>query len=240
MGIFVSKASQGAVLAQRRIFLGGTFNPIHIGHARLLLETQYKLMADSATIIPTASPPQKQNSVQTFEHRFAMAKLVAGELNKTSCTKALFTASDCELGLDGPSYTLKTLKVLREKYPNDSLNWIIGMDNLVNLSSWYQWEELAEWANLVVFNRPGYECPTQGGVFEWMQSRRRLCEQPRESADDCPLDNIERNGCIIFLQSAPLMVSSTSLRHQIKNGLNPQYLLPESVFSYIQEHGLYC
>ncbi len=130
--------------------LGGTFNPIHIGHLILADEVREKLSLDKVIFVPTCIPPHKQNSqVAPAQERLRMVK-AAIRGNK------FFKVSDIEIERKGPSYTVDTLKALNKKFPGDELYFIAGSDLLKYLDEWKDFQELLGLVKFVVATRPGY------------------------------------------------------------------------------------
>jgi nicotinate-nucleotide adenylyltransferase len=130
--------------------LGGTFNPIHLGHLILADEVREKLSLDKVVFIPTYIPPHKQNSdVAAAEDRLRMVK-AAIKGNK------YFGASDIEIKRKGPSYTVDTVKALKIKFPIHDFYFITGSDLLKYLDEWKDFSKLLGLVKFVVATRPGY------------------------------------------------------------------------------------
>jgi len=130
--------------------LGGTFNPIHIGHLILAEEAREKLGIDRILFVPTYLPPHKENSdIAPAADRLKMAKL-AIKGNK------YFMVSDIEIKRDGRSYTIDTIREFKEMYPNDELYFIIGSDLLKYLDDWKDLNEIIKMVKFIAVTRPGY------------------------------------------------------------------------------------
>jgi len=130
--------------------LGGTFNPVHIGHLILAEEAREKLGLDKIVFIPTALPPHKDSlNIALADKRLKMLKL-AIKGNKH------FTVSDIEIKRKGRSYTIDTLKELKQKYSRDELYFIIGSDLLKYLNEWKDLNEIIKMVKFVVATRPGF------------------------------------------------------------------------------------
>lgn len=209
----------------KRIFFGGTFNPIHIGHTRLALECQQQLAAPLA-FVPCGDPPHKSRPEVTAQQRLTMVSLAVDELN-AAVKQECFSVEPLEMELDQRSFTLITLQNLRRRYPNDVLYWLIGMDSLATLAAWHRWQELTDWANLLVVNRPGWTLPEEGVIAEWMAGKLVTPEQA------------DVHGNVVLLPSTPLDIASRILRQQLQKADFGKFLLPESVRQYVSAQGLY-
>lgn len=130
--------------------LGGTFNPIHLGHLILAEEAREKLGLARVIFVPAYLPPHKDNSdIAPAKERFAMVRL-AIERNK------YLSVSDAEIKRDGRSYTIDTIKEFTKKYPQDELYFIIGSDLLKYLDDWKDLFEIIKMVKFIVATRPGY------------------------------------------------------------------------------------
>lgn len=213
-------------MANRTLYLGGTFNPVHIGHTRLALECHLHTGAE-VVFVPCADPPHKAAPVIRADHRVEMLKLAIQDLNSAATSRPVFHLDLREMERGGQSYTVDTLGVLRQTQPHAVLVWIIGMDSLVNLHTWHRWRELADFANLLVVDRPGWQKPVSGQVAEWLRER------------ECTPEQFGVSGGVAFLATTPVSVSSSELRRQLAQGMPPKYLVPEPVGDYIRDHQLY-
>ncbi|MBU0548495.1 MAG: nicotinate-nucleotide adenylyltransferase [Candidatus Omnitrophica bacterium] len=130
--------------------LGGTFNPVHIGHLILAEEAREKLGLDKIIFIPTALPPHKDNlNIAPAHKRLKMLKLaIRGNRH--------FAVSDVEIKRRGRSYTIDTLKELKRRYSRDELYFIIGSDLLKYLKEWKDLSEIIKMVKFVAATRPGY------------------------------------------------------------------------------------
>lgn len=213
-------------MANRTLYLGGTFNPVHIGHTRLALECHLHTGAQ-VVFIPCADPPHKAAPLIAAEQRVAMLRLAIDDLNTTVANERAFQLDLCEMERGGQSYTIDTLVLLRQNQPHGVLVWVIGMDSLVNLNSWHRWRELTDFANLLVIDRPGWQKPSAGEVAEWLRER------------ECAAEQFGVSGGVAFLATTPVSVSSSQLRQQLAQGTPGKYLVPEAVGDYIRTHHLY-
>ncbi len=202
---------------------GGTFDPVHNAHLRMALELKQQLNLDEMRLLPCHQPPHRHQPQRSSHHRAAMVRLAVEHCEQLS-------VDERELLRDKPSYTIDTLLELRQQLGDEvSLCWCVGMDSLVNLSSWHRWRELLDVAHLVVTARPGWELPVDGEVMDWLKEHRSDAEQLKKAS--C--------GSVVVCEMSQLAISATEIRATIANGDSAQYLMPEAVWRYIQDNDLY-
>jgi nicotinate-nucleotide adenylyltransferase len=130
--------------------LGGTFNPIHLGHLILAEEVREKLSLDKVIFVPTFLPPHKENSeIASAFHRLAMVKLAIK-------SNPNFSVSDIEIKRQGRSYTIDTVKEFKKNYPDDELYFITGSDLLKYLDEWKDLKQVTKAVRFIVATRPRY------------------------------------------------------------------------------------
>lgn len=203
--------------------LGGTFDPIHIGHLRSALELRERLGFDRVHLVPSRVPPHRAQPGASAEQRLHMLELaLAGETE--------LQADARELRRAGPSYTFDTLSELRAELGADcSLSLVMGVDAFAALDTWHRWRELPQLAHIVVMARPDCALPTAGAVGELLQALR---------AEPAALQNTPC-GAIVPVALTPLPISATEIRALVRAGRSPRYLLPDAVWTHIREQGLY-
>ena len=206
--------------------LGGSFDPVHLGHVALADEFTQLLQADELRVIP-ARPWQKSTLQATDAQRIAMLRLAfAG-----NPTRVVIDTQ--ELDRDGPTYTVDTLRALRAELGADaSIVFLIGADQLQRLDTWRDWHALFELANLGVAARPGFslaDAALPPAVVQELALRRASPEQLR--ATPCGLVNVA--------PSLAVDVSATEIRSALRQGDAANSLLPSVVLDYIQQHHLY-
>lgn len=211
------------MIASQIGLFGGTFNPVHFGHLRLALEVRQTLSLDEVRLVPCHRPAHRGELEVSSGQRLEMLRLALQNCPELSLDER-------ELARDGPSYTLETLQSLRaELGPDVSLTWIMGSDAFAGLDSWHGWRKLLDFGHILVIARPGYELPSQGPVAELLNRRGAeaevLAEQPF--------------GAIVVQELRLLPISATEIRAQIGRHQSPQFLLPEPVWDFIQQQGLY-
>lgn len=210
-------------MARRIGILGGTFDPVHIGHLRGALEVVEYLGFDELRLIPSARPPHRGTPQVSAEQRLAMAELaVAGEPR--------LRVDDRELRRESPSYTVDTLESLRsELAADDQLFLLLGWDAFCGLPSWHRWEELLRHCHMLVLQRPDADSEAPEALRDLLAAR---------SVND-PQAMTGPAGQISFIWQTPLAVSATQIRQRLAEGRSVRYLVPDSVLAYIHAHGLY-
>ena len=196
---------------------GGSFNPIHFGHLLLADELCEALRLDRVLFVPAAVPPHKPAAeLASAEHRYHMTVLAVREHPR-------FAVSDIELRRQGPSYTVDTLTALKDE---GALHLLIGSDTFLDLLSWREPRHVARLARLVVV-------PRTGGDFdpEAPAAQKVLHELGLPSFSDLA-------GPVLY-HAASLPISGSDLRRRAREGRSLAYRMPESVATYIREHGLY-
>jgi nicotinate-nucleotide adenylyltransferase len=190
--------------------LGGTFDPIHLGHLEAAEAARQKLQLDRVLLLPSRTPPHRSVEPRaSVFHRFAMTALAAAERG--------MLASDLELLREGPSYTARTLEGLhRDGHAPDHLYFIIGSDAFAEISTWYAYPRLFELSNFAVVSRPGYAVPA-----------------PR------PLEKRSSTAVFVVEANTP-DVSSTEIRRRVAAGESIQGLVAPSVASHIERYRLYA
>jgi nicotinate-nucleotide adenylyltransferase len=196
--------------------LGGTFDPIHIGHLAAAEEVRERLGLERVIFVPAGMPPHKRNEVVTSaEHRLAMVRL-AIDGNEA------FEVSRVEIDRNGPSYTVDTLEALghgrvaaTEDFP---LTVILSAESFRGLPSWHEPERLLAAARIAIVPRGGLAAPGKGWIeehFPGVQAR------------------------IVALDAPRLRLSATEIRARVAAGRSIRYLVPDAVIRYIEDHLLY-
>ena len=130
--------------------LGGTFDPIHLGHTLPAKAVAAYLSLDKVLVIPAAVPPHKATPNISAVNRAAMVKLACENEPLLSCDER-------ELTRDGYSFTIDTLKTLSQEQPNARLYFIIGLDSLLTFTTWRCYQEILSFCHLIVNTRPNYQ-----------------------------------------------------------------------------------
>lgn len=203
--------------------LGGTFDPIHLGHLRLALELHDALDLARVHIIPCYQPVHRKLPAASPEQRLAMVECAVNN-------EPALLADPREIRRKGPSYMIDTLLELRAEMPDTPLCLLVGIDAFLGFSSWHRWKEIFNYAHLIVAHRPQYQLPVTGVIADWLKERLS-----HETA--CVHEQIA--GSILLRPITALEISASDIRKQIAMGRNPRYLLPDAVYDYIKQQGTY-
>ncbi|GBD24985.1 Nicotinate-nucleotide adenylyltransferase [bacterium HR30] len=206
---------------------GGSFNPIHMGHLRAAEEVREAQGLDRILFIPAALPPHKRgHQLATPQQRLEMVRLaVAGN--------PFFRASDIELRRGGRSYSIDTLRELRQRFPRWQLYFILGTDAFSEIHTWKEFESLFELAHFVVVSRPGTPVVPLPRLLP-VVTRRAFWYAANG------LELIHRSGHrVIFQPVTGFDVSATAIRRKLQHGHSIRYLVPASVGRYIDRHQIY-
>jgi len=204
--------------------LGGTFDPIHNGHIRLALEAKEQLSLDHVRLIPVNFPPHRSTPVASAVHRRTMIDLAINN-EENLCVDSR------ELNSDEISYSINTLKSLRQEFADDALCLILGRDAFNKIDSWKDWEELLDYAHIIVANRPG-ESNAAGSqdLEQWVKQHH---SSQLASLNEKPY------GHIYFIDIPMVDISSSMIRQKHVQHETINQLLPASTLTYIEENHLY-
>lgn len=204
--------------------LGGTFDPIHLGHTLPGQETAKWIGAEKLFLIPAHIPPHKLGTHANAKQRAEMVSLICANNDN-------FMLDSRELNRHTPSFTVDTLNEIKAEHPNTSLYFIMGMDSLLTFTTWHCWQEILTLCNLVVNIRPGYSHLELENTLTPELNARLIFNltdlQPQKS------------GQIVIHESKPVNISSTEIRLRIKSGLDCSQYLEKPVFNFIKQHKLY-
>lgn len=204
--------------------LGGTFDPVHIGHLQLAEAALRECGLDQLLFIPSASPPHKAGApITSFAHRLAMLELVSKRNPRFSC-------SGIEGDLPFPSYSIDTLRALGGIFPEGTaFYFIIGIDAFLDFTTWKSYRDILRLVHIILAIRHGY---TRNQLSKFLQSIGYFWQ------DNCWQE--EHGGKKIFLlQAIPGQFSSTLIRKKIKEGDLPTGDIPLEVLEYIVKYQLY-
>jgi nicotinate-nucleotide adenylyltransferase len=216
--------------APRIGLLGGTFDPIHLGHIEVAAAAKRALGLDRVYVLPSHVPPHRpQQPLASGYHRFAMTALAIDGIDG-------LVASDVELCAPGPSYTAETLVRFRERsgLPGTQIFFITGADAFAEIETWYRYPEVLDLANFAVVSRPQFQVERLPEMLRGLASRMISVEASRQP----PAASRYSPG--IFLIDAPTPdVSSTEIRRRLVAGEPVAGLIPAAVERHIRQHRLY-
>ncbi|NLJ96918.1 MAG: nicotinate-nucleotide adenylyltransferase [Clostridiales bacterium] len=193
--------------------MGGTFNPIHIGHLYLAEHAYEQAQLDYVLFMPTLNPPHKKEiSIESASHRLAMVDLAIKD-------NPHFRLSDIEYQRTGMTYTSDTLKVLKEINPDTEYYYIVGGDSLMMMDKWMDPQSVFDLSTIVAGARNQY-------------SDSELENQAKH------LENTY-NGKVILLDMPIVEISSEIIRERVTNKKTIRYYVPDEVWSYINDNKLY-
>jgi nicotinate-nucleotide adenylyltransferase len=191
--------------------LGGTFDPVHIGHLLLAESAREELGLERVVFMPAGRPWRKASrEVSPAEHRLAMLRLaVAGN--------DAFEVSTIEVEREGPTYTVETLEELRRRDPGAALFFIVGEDALADLPNWREPQRILQLATVAVAGR--------------------TAEGPNLRQAEAMMPGLVARA--VWLRMPIIEISATGIRERVRLGLSIRYRVPAAVEAYIREHRLY-
>jgi nicotinate-nucleotide adenylyltransferase len=199
-------------MPERIGIFGGTFDPPHLGHLILASEAHVQLKLTRLLWVLTPVPPHKMNRpISSLDDRLAMVKLALND-------ERSFELSNIEIERPGPHYTLDTIRVFSNLYPNDDLILLLGGDSLRDLPTWHRPADLVAACHQIgVMRRPG---------------------------DSIDMDKLDAKipglqAKVQFVEAPLLEIASSEIRQRAARGLPFRYYLLPAVYQYIQEHNLY-
>lgn len=193
--------------------LGGTFDPVHIGHLLLAEEGRSTLGLERVLFVPAGEPWRKAGrKLCSAEHRLAMVRLAVGDAPG-------FEVSTVEMKRASPTYTVDTLEALRQEMSADAeIFFLMGQDALADLPHWRDPQRIIALASLAVASRAGWE-------------------EARASALEKQVPGISQR--LVWLDMPHVAISSTAVRDRVRRGLSIRYWVPPAVEDYIRQNGLY-
>ena len=193
--------------------LGGTFDPIHLGHLVVAEEVKARLDLAEILFVPAGQPWLKMSSpILAAEHRVQMVRLALGG-------KPYFKLSTMEIERVGPSYSIDTIAELKGQLgAEDKLFFILGWDNLAQLPQWREPARLVKICHLVAVPRVGYPAPD-------LDSLEAIIPGLSQAT--------------ILLDTPHIDITASAIRNRVAQGLSIYNLVPEPVERYIRENGLY-
>ena len=206
--------------------MGGTFDPIHMGHLDVARASADALHLDCVRLLPSHIPPHRRAPGESPFHRFAMVAMAAA-------TDPRFEADDEELRREGPSYAADTLRhVQRQGFSAGELFFLTGADAFAKIATWKDYPALLDLAHFVVCSRPGEPAEMVSGLLPDLQDRMVDAEDFDGSVGTK----------VILLDAVTAAVSSSRVREALASGdldAALRGLVPPAIEAHIRRHGLY-
>ena len=207
---------------------GGTLNPIHFGHLRSAEEVRETMELDEVWFVPAAFPPHKQSETLTpFPDRLAMVELATAPVGH-------FKVSAIEMERPGPSYSIDTLRELREIHGSKTeFFFIIGSDAFLDIETWKEYSHLTDFASLIIMGRR----------YGDLERAREVISRafPEHCVQDKKAIYLVPGKKAIYLNSVThLAISATDIRRRARTGLSVRFLVPEAVRRYMTENSIYA
>lgn len=189
--------------------MGGTFDPIHNGHLEAALELRDVADLDQVWLMPNAQPPHRAQPLASAEHRMRMVELALDGIHS-------LMPSRLEVERGGVSYTIDTVRELKQRFPGQRFEILLGSDAAAHIRSWHAADDVLAEANFVIFNRPGTTVTeAELGKLGFAPKRTRA----------------------VHLKTLP--IAAHEIRDRIADGGPVDDLLPPRVAAYIRQHRLY-
>ena len=206
-------------MTKRLGIFGGAFDPVHKGHTQSLKYISDLKIIDEIQVIPNYSSPHNKNIQIDEKHRLKMLEIAFKELKNIKL-------NDIELKNKTKSYTYKTLKYLKDIYPEKHLSLIIGLDSLYSFTTWKNWESILSLCSLLVLERK-------------LNDSRGLKRELESKISPDYDDFFSGHGKILILKNDLINISSTDVRLKLKNNESLTGIVDDQVLEYISKKSLY-
>lgn len=200
-------------LSKKVGIMGGSFDPIHIGHLMIAESAYEQFDLERILFIPTGNPPHKDISIySTSKQRLEMVSLAIQDNHH-------FQLSTLEMEREGVIYTFRTLEILKNQNPDIEYYFIMGADSLFDFESWKEPSKITEYCTLLVATRENMENQALMDKILYLENKYK--------------------GKIQILNTPNIDISSRTLRERVKNGSTIKYYVPKDVENYIKKNHLY-
>ena len=206
-------------MIKRLGIFGGAFDPVHKGHTQSLKYISDLKIIDEIQVIPNYASPHNKDIQTNEKHRLKMLEIAFKEIKNIKL-------NDIELKNKTKSYTYETLKSLKDIHPEKHLSLIIGLDSLHSFTTWKNWENILSLCSLLVLERK---------LNDSLGLNKELKSKISTNYDDF----FSGHGKILILKNDLINISSTDVRHKIKNNENLTDLVDDQVLEYISKKSLY-
>ncbi|MFZ6845940.1 nicotinate-nucleotide adenylyltransferase [Undibacterium sp. RuTC16W] len=224
------------------VVLGGSFDPVHLGHVALAKRFITLLEPQELRVVPAGNPWQKKGLVASAEQRCAMLELAFAEVN--TCKLTIDQQEIQRARRQHATYTVDTLRALRAEYGDKtSIVFLIGADQLQNLSSWHQWQHLFDLAHLCAASRPGFQLEQTNSpqvvVSVAQQTQQHVLQKFKQGAATPEQIRNTPAGLTYLTEDLLIDISATQIRDDLQRGQLTTSLVPRKVLDYIQQHHIY-
>lgn len=218
--------------------MGGTFDPIHLGHLRAAEEIYWAFGLDRIIFVPAARPPHKDEVVVASAlHRYEMVSLA-------TVFTPYFTVSSIEITRPGKSYSVETVREFQKlSGPNTSLYFVVGVDAFLGMSEWRQARELVGLVRVIVTARPGWRLDEVERLLTLQQ--RKILGNPTFrylKISDIDPERVEREfepRQVLLVEVVSLDIASREIRQLVEQGRSIRHLVPDTVAAYMAKNRLY-
>jgi nicotinate-nucleotide adenylyltransferase len=218
--------------------MGGTFDPIHLGHLRAAEEIYWAFRMDRIVFVPAARPPHKEEAVVASAlHRYEMVSLA-------TVFTPYFTVSPIELQREGKSYSVETVREFQKLAgPDTRLYFVVGVDAFLEMSAWRDAEELLRLTRVIVTARPGWRLDEVEGLLT--PEQRHLLGQPSfrylkvGEIDAAQVEKSPAPRQVLLVEVVSLDIASREIRQLVEEGRSIRHLVPDTVAAYMAKNRLY-
>ena len=218
--------------------MGGTFDPIHLGHLRAAEEIYWAFGLDRIIFVPAARPPHKEEVVAASAmHRYEMVSLA-------TVFTPYFTVSPIELQREGKSYSVETVREFqRLSGPDTNLYFVVGVDAFLEMSEWREAKELLTLARVIVTARPGWHLDEVERLLA--PEQRRLLGHPTfrylkvSEVDPERVEEAPAPRQVLLVEVVSLDIASREIRQLVEEGRSIRHLVPDTVAAYMAKNRLY-
>ena len=211
--------------------IGGSFNPVHLGHLRGAEEAKEILGLNQVIFIPALVSPHK-GSYGSIADGFSRLKMISLAIENNP----VFEVSDMELKREAPSYTVDTLRYFALSGSENDYYFIMGTELFTRIDTWKDYKKLFHYTNFIILNRPGYYKVDLSNLFpSAIKDEFNYCDK------NIGFDVFEHSSTnrLIFINIDGIKISSTRIRELVRNNKSIKYLVPQKVEDYIINNGLY-
>lgn len=218
--------------------MGGTFDPIHLGHLRAAEEIYWAFGLDRIIFVPAARPPHKDEVVVASAlHRYEMVSLA-------TVFTPYFTVSSIEITRPGKSYSVETVREFQKvSGPNTSLYFVVGVDAFLGMSGWRHARELIGLARVIVTARPGWRLDEVERLVT--PEQRKILGHPTFhylKISDIDPERVEQEfepRQVLLVEVVSLDIASREIRQLVEQGRSIRHLVPDTVAAYMAKNRLY-